>query len=378
MNDIAIQTPHVSQQVATAPSGQLSASGEAAISFKPVRFIDLLNGSMATAGALALGNQLKKAAETNGTQMGAELFAVIPMHIQQQAQNIGTDTLNSPQSLQPQTAFAAPVINSADVPPAFIATGQTVADGLPLTDLTGTTDAFGTVTDFPSVLYSVASSSNAAAVDSTVLQYDRAIIQAQHILQNATDKSTVPKTVELDVDELQQKVNAGAYLPQFSDTGLIRELPMTTQSDPILSPVELFDQIKTASTSHIQSGDKDFAIKLSPEGLGEIIVRLTEESGKVTLSLTASNANVQRLLNNELSGLRDIMRPYHIEVTQVTQSNASQSMDMQQQFHQQFTHSGYQQQQSDFPPFSGFVEDIEADPQAHSTPMPDAVLDAYV
>lgn len=69
----------------------------------------------------------------------------------------------------------------------------------------------------------------------------------------------------------------------------------------------------------------EFVIKLKPEGLGEIIVKLQSESnGKNILSLVVNNQNVKNVLDSDLQGLKAALSQTNVEVKEVVYDNQSQ------------------------------------------------------
>lgn len=212
-------------------------------------------------------------------------------------------------------------------------------------------------------------------------QFTKSIQQAQHLIRN-TDSATSLRSqpLKIDVDELQKQVDAGEFLSQQQAAG---QQIRTEQPQPEMKnaenvePREIFPQIRQGAQQHIEQGDSDFTIKLRPEGLGEITVKLASQDGRVTLSLSASDANVQKLLGSEINSLREIMRPYNVEVAQVEQSNSAVFADLQQQLQQ---HDSPQQnfsgQRNSF--FANSFEEAVAEEEAVEEQSPDSILDRYI
>ncbi len=393
MDNVTTQT----QQVVSPLSGHQPALQNALLKLNAtgldntsVNFLDFLTSVLGNGGEAALAEQLKKSAETLGTQMNAEMLAVNPLlglmlagqgaqtdsdatqqaalldaHAPVQSLNANTDVPLAPELLAQlqQTAAAAepPGTNTAEAP-ALSAALQIAASG----------SAAAAITVTP------------ASADTSVLQgqtqFERAVSQAQQLLK-ATDAADSADTLQIDFDELQKKVDSGVFLPRLSGMGSTGTFSTIAENSSLPDAQEILSQIKTAVTRHEQEGITDFTMKLSPEGLGEITVKLLAEGGKTTLSLMASDANVQRLLGSELNNLRDIMRPYNVEVAQVVETNAAQNMNMQ-QFGQQFSQHSYtgQQQNSAFYSYgtAAYDESAAGSEQPQTVILPDSVLDAYI
>lgn len=390
MNNIAVQIP-----IATALESQsalqkaLSGLGNSSASF-----LDLLTAVLGTGGEAALAAQLKKDAETLGAQMNAEMLTANPLltlMLAGQTPQTLSDTLSQFTALDSHSQLQS-LASTANIPISSELLSQ-------LQQTIDTADALtpantNSSTAFAAALQTMKSQSeanaavltavfsNSASDEASVLQgqsqFNRAVSQVQQLLKSTGEDSF--ETVEIDFEDLQKKVDSGAFFSPFANAA---NTGVTAASDEVHKPLstqDIFNQIKTSVTQHTQEGASDFTIKLNPEGLGEITVKLLEDGGKVTLSLAASNANVQRLLSSELNNLRDIMRPYNVEVAQVVQTNEAQNMNMQQQFSQQFSqHSHTGQQQT--PPFAytpSYEESTLAEEPLPSVILPDSVLDAYI
>lgn len=125
----------------------------------------------------------------------------------------------------------------------------------------------------------------------------------------------------IDIDALQQAVDSGRYMAGTADAA---KLP--TGADP--QTMDILAQVKTGILANMDKGNSEFIIKLSPEGLGEITVKMTEAGGKVSLSIITGNQQTQNALASEISSLREALRPLGAEVTQlVTQQEANLSQN---------------------------------------------------
>lgn len=137
-------------------------------------------------------------------------------------------------------------------------------------------------------------------------------------------------------------------------------------------------QLKTGITENVQKGENDFVIKLKPEGLGEITVRMSEQAGKISMEIHASSQYTQRLLSNEIGSLRQVMEPYHVVVNTTQASADSTSFDMEQQMRQGFA----QQQQSGQQSHANYYapQDDVADTQepTYFSSVPSSDLDTYI
>ncbi|MDF3004400.1 MAG: flagellar hook-length control protein FliK [Oscillospiraceae bacterium] len=391
MNNIAVQMPGATALTESQSALQKALSG---LGNSSASFLDLLTAVLGTGGEAALAAQLKKDAETLGAQMNAEMLTANPLltlMLAGQTPQTLSDTLSQFTALDSHSQLQS-LASAANIPISSELLSQ-------LQQTIDTADALtpantNSSTAFAAALQTMKSQSeanaavltavfsNSASDEASVLQgqsqFNRAVSQVQQLLKSTGEDSF--ETVEIDFEDLQKKVDSGAFFSPFANAA---NTGVTAASDEVHKPLstqDIFNQIKTSVTQHTREGASDFTIKLNPEGLGEITVKLLEDGGKVTLSLAASNANVQRLLSSELNNLRDIMRPYNVEVAQVVQTNEAQNMNMQQQFSQQFSqhsHTG-QQQTPSFAYTPSYEESALAEEPLPSVILPDSVLDAYI
>lgn len=128
---------------------------------------------------------------------------------------------------------------------------------------------------------------------------------AKELLQkNPIDEVTVP----LDIDSLQADVDAGKFLN-------VENVKQESKSLPMPSMEDIAAQVKEGIQEN--QGKNEFTIKLKPEGLGEIVVKLSEESDKISLSIFTSNSQVAKLIGDEVRNLQNALRPYNAEVDNI-------------------------------------------------------------
>lgn len=159
----------------------------------------------------------------------------------------------------------------------------------------------------------------------------------------------------IDIDALQQAVDSGRYMNGAADVS-----KLSAMANP--QNLDILAQVKTGILANMDKGNNEFVIKLSPEGLGEITVKMTEAGGKVSLSIITGSQQAQNALASEISSLREALRPLGAEVTQlITQQEANLSQSFaegrqgrQQQEQQQAAHlwderfDGEEQQQVEY------------------------------
>ena len=166
------------------------------------------------------------------------------------------------------------------------------------------------------------------------------------VKQQAQQKQQDSSEAEpLDVDALQ--MHANAQRPQLEGQVKMQQV----QADSNEQPVDLAKQISEKMLLHLEKGEREFTMKLNPESLGEITVKLLQKDGKMTLSIAAASETTVKLLNGEMEALRMAVRPMQVEVRQaVVQTQDADGQNMQQQMDmssgQFFDHSQQAQQQA--------------------------------
>lgn len=138
-------------------------------------------------------------------------------------------------------------------------------------------------------------------------QFRMAVEQAKKAFGTGKNKGTT------DIEFLQQQVDAGIFLKSSSMFAM-----KTVSSFYDLEAANFLKQVQNGLMENLSQGaDSEFVLKLKPEGLGELTVKLLETAGKMTLSIAASNVETQRMLEAQLSSLREAMKPYEVEVAPI-------------------------------------------------------------
>lgn len=186
-----------------------------------------------------------------------------------------------------------------------------------------------------------------SADDLQGLQNDflRSIREAKSLM-SSSEKSG-EEEMPLDIDKLQSDVMSNRFNPLSSLEGKTVRMEF---SEP--QPPEVDQQIQQGITENLLNGRKEFVIKLRPEGLGEITVKLLEKPGEASvLSLVTASAESAKLINEKLTALQEAMRPLQVQVNMATQqpvqpSQAGSQPDFNsQQFMFDQNHSGSSQQE---------------------------------
>ncbi len=150
--------------------------------------------------------------------------------------------------------------------------------------------------------------------------------------------------------------------------------------------MDISQQIFTGLSKNLAAQKSEFVIKLMPEGLGEVTVKLLEKEGKTTLRIITASSETARLINNDINALRDALRPIQVEVHEAIPEAKpdSEAASYQQQFAQfgQFNQFGRQGNQGESPggtQWQSAGEEGREEASAHwPAAAPESDLDLYV
>lgn len=208
----------------------------------------------------------------------------------------------------------------------------------------------------------------------------RSIREAKSLM-SSSEKSG-KEEMPLDIDKLQSDVMSNRFNPLSSLEGKTVRMEF---SEP--QPPEVDQQIQQGITENLLNGRKEFVIKLRPEGLGEITVKLLEKPGEASvLSLVTASAESAKLINEKLTALQEAMRPLQVQVNMATQqpvqpSQAGSQPDFNsQQFMFDQNHSGSSQQEQQSGKSGGSIFSLTEDGLVEEFAEEEEVdgLDTYV
>ena len=129
--------------------------------------------------------------------------------------------------------------------------------------------------------------------------------------QNAGGEKTQP----LDIEALQQAVNNRQYA-----------VDPAAQREQTADINNIAEQLKTGILDNVKQGKNEFTVRLKPEGMGEIMVKFTEEKNEIALRIVTTSASVGRMIANDVAVLQNALRPLRAQVQEiVTVQPADQS-----------------------------------------------------
>lgn len=223
----------------------------------------------------------------------------------------------------------------------------------------------GIVSDIPKE--SIVSATQQTSEDNSAsladqLKYSQSMAEVQKTLK--TQKKSVSaeeQPAEIDVEALQQKVNSQRM------GGTVQTTSVPKESFPSETKTDVAFQMRDHILQNLKDGNNEFVVKLKPENLGEIEVKMHEKDGHITLSIITANTQTAKLLNEASEALKGSLRPLQAEVKEIisrpeqpqasAQNNfLNSSFDSFQQQQQQFTH--HNQQSQTYSPHADFTDSL--------------------
>ena len=177
-------------------------------------------------------------------------------------------------------------------------------------------------------------------------------------------------------------VNANVITQDF-------ELPKVQNlSNPLFDEFNISEQITDGVKANLNLEKSEFTVKLNPESLGEVTIKLVEEGGKMVVNITVATESTAKLLNSDLTALRDSLGSLNLEIREVTVEAPESIEESMAQFNmtsQQFSdrQRAFNNQQQDDKPYYAhqngvyMSEEITADYSGRVRTAVDG-LDTYV
>lgn len=143
------------------------------------------------------------------------------------------------------------------------------------------------------------------------------------------------------------------------------ELPKVQNlSNPLFNEFQINEQITDGIKASLNLEKTEFTVKLNPESLGELTLKLVQEDGKMVLDIVAATESTAKLINGDLAALRESVGLMNLEIREVTvqppenveQNSAQFNMTGQQFSDQQRAFAN--QQQADKPYYAASAGDF--------------------
>lgn len=85
-------------------------------------------------------------------------------------------------------------------------------------------------------------------------------------------------------------------------------------------------QLKAGLAQGMKAGLKDFTVHLKPEGLGDIVIHLSNTGDKTSVRIGVTNPETEKLVTSQMESLKEMLRPLNTEVAEVYH-NSQGAMD---------------------------------------------------
>lgn len=138
---------------------------------------------------------------------------------------------------------------------------------------------------------------------------DGVLRAAKELLSQKPKEDRQDAAAQGDIESLQADVDSGRFFPIDS------MLKRSVSALPNVS--EIADQVKTGILKNVAQGKNEFVVRLKPEGIGEIVVKLSENKEKIELSIFTTSTQTARMITNEVTALQNALRPLRAEVQQI-------------------------------------------------------------
>lgn len=81
---------------------------------------------------------------------------------------------------------------------------------------------------------------------------------------------------------------------------------------------QISTQVKDGLLDNTAQGKNEFVIRLKPEGIGEVIVKLSTNREKIELNIFTSSIQTAKLIEGEVAALQNALRPLQAEIQQIS------------------------------------------------------------
>lgn len=339
----------------TGVTGQSGMAGQMGDGFDMI-FQNMLAGGLEGEDNLAamlmqLTGGLQKDSEKWGAQMAAEMLNTVPtLNPAVMAALVEASWGADGQNLAQMVARLQDLQNAGDLANLRGADGMAdlLAEDRGITEVLeelvmpeDKTEAGNQNQDFLEVL-SAAWAKPKAETRTVSTQIDHSSIRAAKELMQRDKKENIQPL--LDVESLQADVDSRRFAPVTSGASLEEQLQVPDGE-------ELADQVKAGIFQNVSQGKNEFVVRIKPEGIGEITVKLSEAKDRISLTIVAANEQTAKLISNEVLALQNALRPLNAEVQEITTAAvAASEQSTQYSAQNQMTDQGRQshsQQESD-------------------------------
>lgn len=97
----------------------------------------------------------------------------------------------------------------------------------------------------------------------------------------------------------------------------------TSNTTPDLSEYKVVEQVSVSINEQLAKAQDEFVIKLKPEGLGEVVVKLVNNGGNIEVNLITNNLQTKNYLSEQIGNLRDSLQSLDTQIKEVVYDNQS-------------------------------------------------------
>ncbi len=165
------------------------------------------------------------------------------------------------------------------------------------------------------VMFSTPSSSANAAEDQLFSEQHSFFKSIEAVKKDMNPQSTI------DIEAILAQLNT----PQEAQNTAANTAIVATNFELPVNNPELFNQLQVGLQDGVDAGLPQFTLKLNPQELGEITVKLFNDGSKQVLEIAVANSKTSLMINDDIDALRQAMAPLQIEVKEAVVTSTAQS-----------------------------------------------------
>lgn len=204
--------------------------------------------------------------------------------------------------------------------------------------------------------------------------------EADDLMLEGQFRNAVQKAKEIEPEKAAPKAElAGTAVTGEKAEAVQVQEPQAKAEKPELDTAHLTRELTRTVPRALAEGKQEFTMKLKPEGLGEITVRLTQDAGKTAVTIATALPETEKLIGAQLGVLQKALEPMGVTVRQEsaeqlqTQQAQQQGMADQQREFLMWQQSRQNKARHSWQEPSEEIEEILADKTTAAS-----VLDAYI
>ncbi len=122
-----------------------------------------------------------------------------------------------------------------------------------------------------------------------------------------------------DFNSQLNQIATGVLNQNVNVENTANELPKVQNlSNPLFNEYNIGEQITDGISANLNAEKTEFTVKLNPESLGELTLKVVEENGKMVVDIAAASESTAKLINGDLSALRESVASMNLEIREAT------------------------------------------------------------